>query len=99
MYRIIYNHPFLEPDPAVYILSSYFITIAREKGSMSRVEGWTMTLLGSLEEDHLLHGVQRPHGEGAIQTTAGKMAASHTEGHAGHLQRFRQERYTHYFQE
>ena len=49
-------------------------------------------LLRSLEEDHLLHGFQRPHGEGAIQATAGKMAASHTEGHTGHLQRFKQQR-------
>ena len=44
-------------------------------------------LLRSLEEDHLLHGFQRPHGEGAIQATAGEMAASHTEGHTGHLYR------------
>ena len=49
-------------------------------------------LLRSLEEDHLLHGFQRPHGEGAIQTTAGEIAASHTEGHTGHLQRFKQQR-------
>ena len=49
-------------------------------------------LLRSLEEDHLLHGFQRPHDERAIQATAGEMAASHTEGHTGHLQRFKQQR-------
>ena len=43
-------------------------------------------LLGSLKEDHLLHGFHGKHSQRTLLTTAGKMGATLTERHTTHLQ-------------